>query len=95
MATIKAWMSLNFGLVPSPTIELAALERLGLGAKSQILSSVAPPRKKKLVTIFSQGYVWGPQTQGFLSFLWSIFCKWPVITVTTQTLKIAVHKIQD
>ena len=33
----------------------------GLGAKSQILSSVAPPRKKKLVTIFSQGHVWGPQ----------------------------------
>ena len=26
-------------------------------AKSQILSSVAPPRKKKLVTIFSQGHV--------------------------------------
>ena len=26
----------------------------GLGAKSQILSSVAPPRKKRLVTIFSQ-----------------------------------------
>ena len=34
---------------------------LGLGAKSQILSSVAPPRKKKLVSIFSQGHVWGPQ----------------------------------
>ena len=29
----------------------------GLGAKSQILSSVAPPRKKKLATIFSQGHV--------------------------------------
>ena len=27
---------------------------VGLGAKSQNLSSVAPPRKKKLVTIFSQ-----------------------------------------
>ena len=32
----------------------------GLGAKSQNLSSVAPPRKKKLVTIFSQGHVLGP-----------------------------------
>ena len=37
----------------------------GLGAKSQILSSVAPPRKKKLVTIFSQGQVWGPQKPMF------------------------------
>ena len=26
--TIKAWMSLNFGEIPSPTLELAALERL-------------------------------------------------------------------
>ena len=31
-----------------------------VGAKSQILSSVAPPRKKNLVTIFSQGHVLGP-----------------------------------
>ena len=30
-----------------------------VGAKSQILSSVAPPRKKNLVTIFSQGHVLG------------------------------------
>ena len=26
--TIKAWMSLNFGEIPSLTLELAALERL-------------------------------------------------------------------
>ena len=37
----------------------------GLGAKSQILSSVAPPRKKKLVTIFSQEHLWGPQKPMF------------------------------
>ena len=36
-----------------------------VGAKSQILSFVAPPRKKKLVTIFSQGHVWGPQKPMF------------------------------
>ena len=30
-----------------------------VGAKSQILSSVAPPRKKNLATIFSQGHVLG------------------------------------
>ena len=38
---------------------------IGLGANSLILSSVAPPRKKKLVTIFSQGHVWGPQKPMF------------------------------
>ena len=27
-----------------------------------------------------------------LSFLWSVFCKWPVINVTLP-LKIAIHKI--
>ena len=37
----------------------------GLGAKSQSFSSVAPPRKKKLVTIFSQGHGWGPQKPMF------------------------------
>ena len=37
----------------------------GLGAKSQNLSSVAPPRKKKLVTIFSEGHVWWPQKPMF------------------------------
>ena len=34
--------------------------KISVGAKSQILSSVAPPRKKNLVTIFSQGHVLGP-----------------------------------
>ena len=42
-----------------------ASDDTGLGAKSQNLSSVAPPRKKKLVTIFSQGHVWGPQKPMF------------------------------
>ena len=37
----------------------------GLGAKSQILSSVAPPRKKKLAAISSQEHVWGPQKPMF------------------------------
>ena len=42
-----------------------SVRTFGLGAKSHILSSVAPPRKKKLVTIFSQGQVWGPQKPMF------------------------------
>ena len=40
----------------------------GLGAKSQNLSSVAPPRKKKLVTIFSQRHVWGLRNPCFTKF---------------------------
>ena len=39
-----------------------------LGAKSQILSSVASTRKKKLVTIFSQGHVWGLRNPCFTKF---------------------------
>ena len=35
------------------------------------------------------------KTHVLLCFLWSFFCKWPVINVTLQTLKIAVNKIQD
>ena len=30
-----------------------------------------------------------------LSFLWPVFCKWPVINVTLLTLEIAVYMIQD
>ena len=32
-ATIKAWMGLNFGMIPSLTSELAALERLKINEK--------------------------------------------------------------
>ena len=49
---------------PKTTPHLQLLP-IGLGAKSQILSSVAPPRKKMFVTIFSQGHVWGPQKPMF------------------------------
>ena len=38
---------------------------------------------------------WDIQTHVLVSFLWSFFCKRPVINVTLLTLKIAVHKIQD
>ena len=34
-------------------------DQKGLGAKSQILSSVAHPRKKNLFNVFSQGHVLG------------------------------------
>ena len=38
---------------------------------------------------------WGLRNHVLLSFLGSIFCKWPVINVTIHTLNIEVHKIQD
>ena len=70
-------------------------KRNGLGAKSQTLSSVAPPRKKK--SLFSvRDMSGGLRNPCFTKFSVVIFlCKWPVITVTPKTLKISVHKIQD
>ena len=61
----------------------------GLGAKSQILSSVAcTPRKKKLGCYFQSGTCLGVlDTHVLQKFLWSIVCKWPVINVTLLTLK--------
>ena len=38
---------------------------------------------------------WGLRKHVLLSFLGSIFCKWPVINVTLHTLKIEVRIIQD
>ena len=71
---------------------------IGLGAKSQIFSSVAPPppQEEKVDYYFQSGTCLGAsETHVLLSFLWSIFCKRSVITVTPQTLKMAVHKLQD
>ena len=51
------------------------------------------PRKKSLVTIFSQRHVLGAlETHVFLSFLWSVVCKRPVINDTLITLKIPSKK---
>ena len=54
------------------------------------------PQEEKVGYYFQSGTCLGAsETHVLLSFLLSILCKWPVITVTPQTLKIAVHKIQD
>ena len=54
------------------------------------------PQEEKVGYYFQSGPCLGAsETHVLLSFMWSGFCKWPVITVTPQTLKIAVHKIQD
>ena len=57
---------------------------------------VAPPRKEKLGYYFQLGTCLGAlETHALLIFLWSAFCKWPVINVTLLTLKIEMLKIQD
>ena len=59
-------------------------------------ASLLHPQEEKVDYYFQSGTCLGAlETHVLLSFLWSIFCKWPVINVTPQTLKIAVHKIQD
>ena len=60
-------------------------------------ASLMQPPKRKNWLLFSVRDMSGALEIHLLrlSFLWSIFCKWHVITVNPQTLKIAVHKIQD
>ena len=54
------------------------------------------PKEEKVGYYFQSGTFLGAlETHVLLSFPRSIFCKWPVINVTPQTLKIAVHKTQD
>ena len=70
-----------------------------VGAKLRYMGyfvSLLHPQEEKVGYYFQSGTCLGAlETHVLLSFLWSIFCKWPVINVTPQTLKIAVHKIQD
>ena len=59
-------------------------------------ASLLHPQEEKVRYCLQPGTCLGAlETHVLLSFLWSIFCKWPVINVTPQTLKKAVHKIQD
>ena len=54
------------------------------------------PQEEKVGYYFQSGICLGAsETHVLLSFLWSGFCKWPVVTVTPQTLKIALHNTQD
>ena len=61
------------------------------------MNHVPQPKKEiKLGYYFQPGTCLGAlETYVFLSFLPSVFYKWPVINVYLQTLKIAVYKIQD
>ena len=70
-----------------------------LGAKLIYMSyfaSLLHPQEEKLGYYFQSGTCLGAmKTHVLLSFLWSAFCKWPVINATLLTLKIVVLKIQD
>ena len=70
-----------------------------VGAKLRYMGYFAsllhPPGRKSWLLFSVKDMSWGLKTHVLLSFLWSIFCKWPVINVTPQTLKKAVHKTQD
>ena len=60
------------------------------------MNHVPQPQEEKLGYYFQPGTCLGVfKTHVLLCFLWSFFCKWPVINVTLLTLKVAVQKIQD
>ena len=93
---IKSRMGLKFYQIRLPTEELAALECLekspyGLGAKLRYMgyfASLLHPQEEKVGYYFQSGTcLRALETQFLLSVLLSIFCKWPVINVTPQTLK--------
>ena len=68
---------------------------ISVGAKLRYMgyfASLLRPQEEKVGYYFQQGTCLGAsETHVLLGFLLSGFCKWPVITVTPQTLKIAVY----
>ena len=75
-----------------------ALTAVSIWSRGQIsnFEFCCTPQEEKVGYYFQSGTCLGAsETHVLLSFLWSIFCKWPEINVTLQTLKIAEHKIQD
>ena len=60
------------------------------------MNHVPQPQQEKLGSYFQSGTCLEVfETHVLLCFLWSVFCKLPVINVTLLTLKIAVHTTQD
>ena len=52
------------------------------------MNNVPQPQEEKLGYYFqSETCPWALETHVFLSFLWSVVCKWPVINVTLIILK--------
>ena len=57
------------------------------------MNHVFQPKEDKLGYYFKSETCLGAiETHVLLCFLWSIFCKWPVINATLLTLKVAVQK---
>ena len=85
--------------VQTPITFLFVNKNISVGAKLGYMgyfASLLHPQEEKVGYYFQSGTCLGAlETHVLLSFLRSIICKWPVITVTPQTLKKAVHKIQD
>ena len=77
----------------------ALKRKYGLGAKLIYIgyfASLLHPQEEKLGYYFQLGTGLGAlETHVLLSFLWSAFCKRPVINITLLTLKIVVLKLQD
>ena len=92
-------MSLVINGLTFKLCEIAWVPTDSVGAKLRYMcyfASLLHPQEEKVGYYFQSGTcLRASETHVLLSFLWSIFCKWPVINVTPQTLKIAVHKIQD
>ena len=60
------------------------------------MNHVPQLKEEKLCSYFqSKTYFGALETHVLLSFLWSVSCKGPEISVTLLTLKIAVHKKQN
>ena len=78
---------------------MCATPPTSVGAKLRYIgyfASLLHPQEEKVGYYFQSGTcLEALETHVLLSFLRSIFCKWPVINVAPQILKIAVHKIQD
>ena len=66
------------------------------GLFCEFVAPPPPPQEEKLGYYFQLGTcLEALETHVLLSFLWSAFCKWPVINVTLLTLKTVILKIQD
>ena len=75
-------MSSEFNVRP----QLILVYQLGVRAKFQILSVVAPSRKNGYY-IQSGTFLGGLESHVLLSLLWTVSCKWPVINVELSSTR--------
>ena len=102
---IKSYINLPFSLSSYLNVRFIHITILDCLTAFQVIWSrgqisnfefCCTPQEEKVGNYFQSGTCLGAsETHVLLSFLWSIFCKWPVITVTPQTSKVTLHKIQN